>query len=96
MENEAGASSSSGNDYSAAPLIVSPPLSIMPPPPSSSATNFTENVGEQASGGIEVPSNVRNLKDIMKYSTQMTDVSDDRVIDLTFSEEVLLYIYCNF
>lgn len=92
MENEAsGASStpSSGND------CCSAPPSIVPPPrPSSSAVAIIEgNDGEQASGGIDVPSNVRNLKDIMKYSTQMTDVSDNNVIDLTFSEEVLLLFF---
>ncbi|VVC44175.1 Armadillo-type fold,Armadillo-like helical,Nucleotide exchange factor Fes1 [Cinara cedri] len=79
MENEAGASSSS-TDFSA-------PLSIMPPPPTSSVTNLIENDGTQASGGIDVPSNVRNLRDIMKYSTEMTNVSDDSVIDLTLCDE---------
>jgi len=56
---------------------------IIPPP---SKTN--ENAVASVSAGIENPLNVRNLRDILKYTTQMSAVTtnDSGVIDLTQDE----------
>lgn len=61
------------------------PMMIMPPPPSTTKNDLTDGAS-----GLQNPSNVRNLKDILKFTTQMTDTSANNVetIDLTFAEEV--------
>lgn len=45
--------------------------------------NTDENVG------LENPTKVRNLKDILKFTTQMTNApNESNSVDLTFSEDV--------
>lgn len=72
MENEVSDSSSSSGD--------SAPLIIMPPPPRSDYYD--------AASGLNNPSNVRNLKDILDFTTKMTDNEDD-VLDITLDHEVI-------
>jgi hypothetical protein len=66
---------------------------IMPPPspPAPPLTTASKRDDGQATG-IENPSSVRNLKDILHYTTQMTDVGaqnrDAGKNNLTLAEEV--------
>lgn len=85
MDSEnTGHSSCNSNDTT--PMMIMPP----PPPPPSTAKNDRCD----GASGIHNPSSVRNLKDILKFTTQMTDTSNDNVetIDLTFADEVSIDI----
>lgn len=91
MEDQPSGSSSGYGSYNAVQLIT--------PPPSSQI----ENANADGASGITNPSSVRNLKDILKYTTQMTNISTKNeangVIDLTLAEEVsllLLFLFKNF
>lgn len=93
MEDQPGGSSSGYGSYNAVQLII-------PPPPSQSEN---ANANDDGASGITNPSSVRNLKDILKYTTQMTSIAAKNeangIIDLTLAEEVslllLLFLYAD-
>lgn len=68
------------------------PMIMPPPPPPAPPLTTTAKRDDGQAAGIANPSNVRNLKDILHYTTQMTDVGaqngDGAKNDLTFAEEV--------
>lgn len=86
MEEQPGGSSSGYGSYNAVQLII-------PPPPSQ---NENSNTNDDGSSGIANPSSVRNLKDILKYTTQMTNIAAKNeangIIDLTLDDEVSLLL----
>lgn len=77
MENGTGDSPSSNNGASLA-MIMPPPLKV-------------ENGGSEVAAELENPSSVRNLKDLLNFTTKMTaDVptENNRAADMALAEEV--------